>query len=166
MSDIHVHSTGLYRSSPGVPGVPWHTQIFGRSVNPISTMGNRLCPPIYYWHTRIFRPSNGPDADVIGMLEPRYLSTMVLGHKNQFKSSLLFESNKIQWIFFYLVKLRHYEKATKLEKFSHLFWKNSSVKINGRFFHIFVAFSENLNIMIIALLLQKLNHSNVPFVPG
>ena len=89
---------------------------FVRSVNPISTMGNRLCPPIYYWHTRIFRPSNGPDADVIGMLEPRYLSTVVLGHKNQFKSSLLFESNKIQWIFFYLVKLRHYEKATKLEK--------------------------------------------------
>jgi hypothetical protein len=34
--------------------------IFGRSVNPISTRGDRLCPPNYYWHTRIFRPSDGP----------------------------------------------------------------------------------------------------------
>ena len=36
-----------------------HTD-FGRSVNPISTRGNKLCPPNYYWHTRIFRPSDGP----------------------------------------------------------------------------------------------------------
>ena len=34
--------------------------IFGRSVNPISTRGDKLCPPNYYWHTRIFRPSDGP----------------------------------------------------------------------------------------------------------
>ena len=34
---------------------------FARSVNPISTRGgDRLCPPNYYWHTRIFRPSDGP----------------------------------------------------------------------------------------------------------
>ena len=33
-------------SSLGVPGVPWR-----RSVNPISTRGDRLCPPNYYWHT-------------------------------------------------------------------------------------------------------------------
>ena len=33
---------------------------FGRSVNPISTRGDRLCPPIYYWYPRIFRPSDGP----------------------------------------------------------------------------------------------------------
>ena len=26
-------------------------------VNPISTRGDRLCPPNYYWHTRIFRPT-------------------------------------------------------------------------------------------------------------
>ena len=36
-----------------------HTD-FGRSVNPISTRGYRLCPPNYYWHTRIFRPSDSP----------------------------------------------------------------------------------------------------------
>ena len=34
---------------------------FGRSVNPISTRGNRLCPPNYYWHTQIFRLSDGPE---------------------------------------------------------------------------------------------------------
>ena len=33
---------------------------FGRSVNPISTRGDRLYPPNYYWHTQIFRPSDGP----------------------------------------------------------------------------------------------------------
>ena len=34
---------------------------FGRSVNPISTRKDKLCPPNNYWHTRIFRPSDGPD---------------------------------------------------------------------------------------------------------
>ena len=33
---------------------------FGRSVNPISTRGDKLCPPNYYWYTRICRPSDGP----------------------------------------------------------------------------------------------------------
>ena len=28
--------------------------------DPIPTRGDRLCPPNYYWHTLIFRPSNGP----------------------------------------------------------------------------------------------------------
>ena len=38
---------------------------FGRSVNPISTRGgDKLCPTNYYWHTRIFRPSDGPEKDV------------------------------------------------------------------------------------------------------
>ena len=34
---------------------------FGRSVNPISTRGDRLCLPNYYWHPRIFKPSDGPE---------------------------------------------------------------------------------------------------------
>ena len=38
-------------------GVPWD---FIRSVNPISIRRGRLCPPHYYWHPRIFRPSYGP----------------------------------------------------------------------------------------------------------
>ena len=33
---------------------------FGRSVNPISTRGDRLCPPDYYWNPQIFRSSDGP----------------------------------------------------------------------------------------------------------
>ena len=48
------------------PVVPWcagcamaHPD-FGRSVNPISTRGDNLCPPNYYLHTRICRPSDGP----------------------------------------------------------------------------------------------------------
>ena len=34
--------------------------VFGRSVNPISTSGSRLCPPQYYEPPRIFRPCDGP----------------------------------------------------------------------------------------------------------
>ena len=36
-----------------VPAGAWGamaTPDFGRSVNPISTKGDRLCPPHYYWH--------------------------------------------------------------------------------------------------------------------
>ena len=44
---------------PGCAGCAMAHPDFGRSVNPISTMGDRLCPPNYYWHTQIFRPSDG-----------------------------------------------------------------------------------------------------------
>ena len=47
-------------SSLGVPGVPWHTQILADQLSLFSTRGDRLCPPNYYWHPRIFRPSYGP----------------------------------------------------------------------------------------------------------
>ena len=45
---------------PVVPGCAGCAD-FARSVNPISTRGDRLCPPNYYWHPQIFRPSDGPD---------------------------------------------------------------------------------------------------------
>ena len=45
---------------PGCVGCAMAHPDFGRSDNPISTRGDRLCPPNYYWHTRIFRPSDGP----------------------------------------------------------------------------------------------------------
>ena len=53
---------------------------------------------------------------------------------------------------FAVIKLRHYEKATKFEKISHLFWQNScfysvASKQVGDFFLIFVAFSKKLNFM-------------------
>ena len=34
--------------------------VFGKTVNPISTRGDRLCPPQYYEPPRIFRPCDGP----------------------------------------------------------------------------------------------------------
>ena len=45
---------------PGCAGCAMAHPEFGRSVNPISTRRNRLCLPNYYWHTQIFRPSDGP----------------------------------------------------------------------------------------------------------
>ena len=45
---------------PGGAGGAKTPPDFGRSVNPISTRRGRLCPPHYYWHPRIFRPSYGP----------------------------------------------------------------------------------------------------------
>ena len=53
------------------PVIPWGAEgamappDFGRPVNPISTRRGRLCPPHYYRHPRIFRPSYGPDTDMI-----------------------------------------------------------------------------------------------------
>ena len=45
---------------PGCAGCAMAHPDFGKPVNPISTRGDRLCQPNYYWHTRIFRPSDGP----------------------------------------------------------------------------------------------------------
>ena len=59
------------------------------------------------------------------------------------------------------VKLRYYEKATKFEKKIHLcivtkhLFLLSSVKTVGRFFQIFVAFSEKMDFK--ALIVQILN---------
>ena len=52
--------SNLGKCRPVVPGCAMAHPDFGRSVNPISTRGDRLCPPNYYWHTRYFRPSDGP----------------------------------------------------------------------------------------------------------
>ena len=47
---------------PGGAGGAMAPPDFGRSVNPISTKGGRLCPPNNtYWHPRIFRPFDGPE---------------------------------------------------------------------------------------------------------
>ena len=44
-----------------VPGGAMTPPDFGRSVNSISTRGDSLCPPNYYWNPWIFRPSDGPE---------------------------------------------------------------------------------------------------------
>ena len=75
-----IHS-GL--SSLGVPDVPW----LGRSVNPISTRGDRLYPPNYYWHTRIFILSDGSDSE----MPEQFLVT-------KYFFSLFLEVSKIWWI--------------------------------------------------------------------
>ena len=46
-------------SSLGVPGLPLHPQILADQLT-LSQPGGTLCPPNYYWHLRIFRPSDGP----------------------------------------------------------------------------------------------------------
>ena len=61
-----------------------------------------------------------------------------------------YENSNGENMFFFkclVLKLRHYEKATKLVKISNCFDKTPvcSVKTNGRFFQICVAFSEKLN---------------------
>jgi hypothetical protein len=43
-----------------VSGVAMAPPDFGRSVNPISTMGDRLCLNLITTCTQIFRPSDGP----------------------------------------------------------------------------------------------------------
>ena len=52
--------TGLL-SSLGVPGVPWHNQILAGQLT-LSQPGGTYYAHLrnYYWHPRIFRPSDGP----------------------------------------------------------------------------------------------------------
>ena len=57
---IQTHFRPVVPGCAGCAGCAMANPYFGRSVNPISTRGDRLCPPNYYWHTRIFRPSDGP----------------------------------------------------------------------------------------------------------
>ena len=59
---IVVSTSGL--SSLGVPGVPWHTQILADQLTLFQPGGTDYVHLIkYYWHTLIFRPSDGPELD-------------------------------------------------------------------------------------------------------
>ena len=81
----------LVLSRPVVPGcagrVCHGTPRFGRLVNPISTRGDRLCPPNYYWHTRIFRPSDGP---VFGFSRSNGLSIKTKFNFSHFHTNFVF----------------------------------------------------------------------------
>ena len=52
-SDIQVKCTRPV--VPACAGCAMAHPDFGRSANPISTRGDRLCPPNYYWHFQTFR---------------------------------------------------------------------------------------------------------------
>ena len=87
MSILHIKPRH-YTSRPVVPGCAGCAMAhpdFGRSVNPISTRGDRLCPSNYYWHPRIFRPSNGP---VKGTNRPSKLSFFRTGPAISYKPVL------------------------------------------------------------------------------
>jgi hypothetical protein len=53
---------------------------FGRSVNPISTRGDRLGPPNYYGHPQIFIPSDGPDTIGTSSSTNRYIKMTSSGN--------------------------------------------------------------------------------------
>ena len=79
-----VSSKNTYIFRPVVPGCAGCAMAhpdFGRSVNPISTRGDRLCPPNYYWHTRIFRPSKSP-GKCCDILENVFSDVLLLHAKN------------------------------------------------------------------------------------
>ena len=61
-----------------VPWVPWYPQILAD--------GDKLCPTNYYWHLRIFRPSDGLDCISIF----RTFFERVKGKKNSFWDFLTF----------------------------------------------------------------------------
>ena len=61
-----------------VPWVPWYPQILAD--------GDKLCPTNYYWHLRIFRPSDGLDCISIF----RTFFDRVKGKKNSFWDFLTF----------------------------------------------------------------------------
>ena len=62
-------SAGLSKSRGVVPGGAGGAMAppdFGRTVNPISTRG-QIMPLKYYWHLRLFRPSDGPEVEGAGV---------------------------------------------------------------------------------------------------
>ena len=54
-------------------------------LNPISTRGDKLCPPNYYWHTQILRPSDGPDLVVANIFCGNTLAHSTLMEKRRNK---------------------------------------------------------------------------------
>ena len=63
---LHVQKKTISSSRPvasGGAGGAKAPPVFGQTVNPISTRGDRLCPPQYYEPPRIFRPCDGPDLE-------------------------------------------------------------------------------------------------------
>ena len=54
------HNSVLYSSGVSFLVVPRHPQILADQLTLSQPGGDRLCPPNYYWHPWIFRPSDGP----------------------------------------------------------------------------------------------------------
>ena len=101
------HQTGV-RKCPGCTGCAMAHPNFGRSVNPISTRGDRLCPLNYNWHTWIFRPSDGPDDESILLAVIRQLSgTYLSGSKmsNSQKSLMFSAAYKFERVEFWILNI-------------------------------------------------------------
>ena len=67
----------------GVLGVSWHPQIL-EDQQPYLNQGDRICPPNYYRHPRIFRPSYGPEGTESTQCENVYLKVKSLKKKLAF----------------------------------------------------------------------------------
>ena len=62
-------------SSLVVPGVPWHPQILADQL----TLSQPGGPSNYYWHPRIFRPSDGSEV-CSGVMKRRVLTECTIAH--------------------------------------------------------------------------------------
>ena len=83
----HWHSTALYRGVViGGAGGAMAPPDFGRSVNPISTRGDRLSPSNYYWHPRISRPFNGPALQLMKIYRARVYKFSKIKNRARSKS--------------------------------------------------------------------------------
>ena len=54
-----LHRPFVPGGAEGAEGAIAHPD-YGRSVNPISIRGDRVCPSNYNWHPRVFKPSYSP----------------------------------------------------------------------------------------------------------
>ena len=111
---------------------------FGRSVNPISTRGDRLCPSNYYWPSRIFKPSDGSALEVgtwMHLAKNKVTKTCLYDAtaftlnliKHSFCNALLINDT-----FYYLKKIMQCEKGHDLvtvfrQEFEPEFKSNSDV---------------------------------------
>ena len=119
---------------PGGAGGAMAPPDFGRSVNPISTKGDRLCPPC-----------NSGTPGFSDLPTALHLNTkqLVRYRKKQRKKYLLW-FHKV-WLLI-LVKFSFSEKATKIHAIFLMVWTFTvNVQTMRKIVLIFVAFSEKLN---------------------
>ena len=148
---------------------------FGRSVNPISTRGDRLCQPNYSWHPRIFRPSDGPEVWTVFpksiYLEPTNLRMRIYDFFSTFflrgyKVFILLKINSCIGIFWsILISIENFHLLEKQDKwiFMKKFVDSGLVKHVMSMLYIWVMFSKSVGWKKINQLDNSISPPNKPF---
>ena len=90
---------------------------------PYFNQGDRLCPPNYYWHTRIFRRSDGPESDQF------------------YVKSWQFMIKHVQTVNFIVMKITVQIKNIILIKIKHMYkiWKKHQIEVISKLTKLWIS---------------------------